>query len=135
MAGARPRKRRAFVEAVLAAIVAHPEWTRRQPKMFGPLPGGGLGVYEHPTAFPSADVPREALEGAFEAAYGRRAGRGFNGKGDIESALAGAHDGDLKKGKSHLPVFEEGLRFYLTTGRCPTNGWSPLYDRNGEPKA
>jgi hypothetical protein len=88
-------------------------------------------------AFPATKIPKADLEEMFLKAFGRKATRGFNGQGDIETALSGVHTGSLKfkdmstGGGLYLLVFEEGIRYYLNTGRNPSMYWSAVKDREG----
>jgi hypothetical protein len=74
--------------------------------------------------FPTTLVPRYVLEMLYHHAYGRK-----SKSTDIELALWGVHSGCLSS--KGLDVYEEGIRFYLGTGRNPNDHWSAVLDREG----
>lgn len=61
-------------------------------------------------------------------------GRGFN-MPEVVGMVRGIHDGSHSPWKTcpGLRVLEEGVRFYLCTGRDPSSRWSAVLDRFGDP--
>jgi hypothetical protein len=127
----RASNKKTFMELVLKWLESKPD------RQIDPVWEDGLFGNSKVLNFPETKIPKEDLEALYLQAYGKPATRGFNGQGDIESCLAGVHRGSLKKkdnsteGGRYLFVIEEGIRFYLTTGRNPAMHWSSVLDRDG----